>query len=38
MDLRGTGIALEATGSQVCAECTKLSSIEGQLKAFLYLR
>src|SRR5215831_11423335 len=37
MNLRGTRIALEAAGGKIRAECTKLGSIEGQLKALLAL-
>src|SRR5262245_57830173 len=37
MNLRGTCIALEVAGGKIRAECTKLGSIEGQLKAFLAL-
>jgi hypothetical protein len=37
MNLPGTRIALEAAGGKIRAECTKLSSIERQLKALLAL-
>jgi hypothetical protein len=37
MTLCGLRIALEATGGEVRAECTKLGSFEGQLKALIAL-